>query len=102
MVTDANGNSTYYTYDDFGRVIRTTNALGKTAEVTYDISGNVLTSTDFAGKLTTYTYDEFDRLASKTTEDGTVTYSYTADGKIIIFQGFHGYNKVHIRQYGRT
>ncbi len=82
MVTDANGNSTYYTYDDFGRVIRTTNALGKTAEVTYDISGNVLTSTDFAGKLTSYTYDEFDRLASKTTEDGTVTYSYTVDGKL--------------------
>ena len=82
MVTDANGNSTYYTYDDFGRVIRTTNALGKTAEVTYDISGNVLTSTDFAGKLTSYTYDEFDRLASKTTDDGTVTYSYTVDGKL--------------------
>lgn len=82
MVTDANGNSTYYTYDDFGRVIRTTNALGKTAEVTYDISGNVLTSTDFAGKLTSYTYDEFDRLASKTTADGTVTYSYTIDGKL--------------------
>ncbi len=82
MVTDANGNSTYYTYDDFGRVIRTTNALGKTAEVTYDISGNVLTSTDFAGKLTSYTYDEFDRISSKTTDDGTVTYSYTVDGKL--------------------
>lgn len=82
MVTDAKGNSTYYTYDDFGRVIRTTNALGKTAEVTYDISGNVLTSTDFAGKLTSYTYDEFDRISSKTTDDGTVTYSYTVDGKL--------------------
>lgn len=82
MVTDAKGNSTYYTYDDFGRVIKTTNALGKTAEATYDISGNVLTSTDFAGKLTSYTYDEFDRPASKTTEDGTVTYSYTVDGKL--------------------
>ncbi len=93
MVTDANGNSTYYTYDDFGRVIRTTNALGKTAEVTYDISGNVLTSTDFAGKLTTYTYDEFDRLASKTTEDGTVTYSYTADGKLSSFKDSTGTTK---------
>lgn len=82
MVTDAKGNSTYYTYDDMGRVIKMTNALGKTAEATYDISGNVLTSTDFAGKLTSYTYDEFDRLASKTTEDGTITYSYTVDGKL--------------------
>lgn len=82
MVTDAKGNSTYYTYDDFGRVIKTTNALGKTAEATYDISGNVLTSTDFAGKLTSYTYDEFDRISSKTTDDGTVTYSYTVDGKL--------------------
>jgi len=81
-VTDANSNTTRYTYDDFGRVVKTTNALGKTAEVTYDISGNVLTSTDFAGKLTTYTYDSFDRLASKTTDDGTVQYSYTSDGKL--------------------
>lgn len=50
--------------------------------MTYVECGNVLTSTDFAGKLTSYTYDEFDRLASKTKEDGTVTYSYTIDGKL--------------------
>lgn len=81
-VKDANGNMTTYTYDDFGRVIKTTNALGQTAEMTYDICGNVLTSTDYAGKLTSYTYDEFDRITSKTTEDGTITYSYTVDGKL--------------------
>ena len=50
--------------------------------MTYDICGNVLTSTDYAGKLTSYTYDEFDRITSKTTEDGTITYSYTVDGKL--------------------
>ena len=81
-VTDANDHSTIYSYDDFSRVIKTTNALGQTAEVTYDKCGNILTSTDFGGKLTTYTYDEFDRLASKETADGTVTYAYTADGKL--------------------
>ena len=81
-VTDANGNTTRYTYDDFGRVIKTTNALGNTSEVTYDESGNVLTSTDFGGNLTTYTYDNLDRVSSKTTPDGTVSYTYTADGKL--------------------
>lgn len=81
-VTDANGNTTRYTYDDLGRVIKTTNALGQTAEVTYDESGNVLTSTDYAGNLTTYTYDSLDRVSSKTTPDGTVSYTYTADGKL--------------------
>lgn len=93
MVTDAKGNSTYYTYDDFGRVIKTTNALGKTAEATYDISGNILTSTDFADKLTSYNYDEFDRLVSKTTEDGTVTYSYTVDGKLLSVKDSTGTTK---------
>ena len=81
-VTDANGNVTRYSYDDFGRVVKTTNALGNTSEVTYDESGNVLTSTDFGGNLTTYTYDNLDRVSSKTTPDGTVSYTYTADGKI--------------------
>ena len=81
-VTDANGNTTRYTYDDFGRVIKTTNALGNTSEVTYDESGNVLTSTDFGGNTTTYTYDNLDRVSSKTTPDGTVSYTYTADGKL--------------------
>ena len=81
-VTDANDHSTSYTYDELGRVIRTTNSLGKTAEATYDICGNILTSTDFGGKLTTYSYDEYDRLISKETADGTVSFTYTSDGKL--------------------
>lgn len=81
-VTDGNGNVTSYAYDDFGRVIKTTNALGNSAYTTYDNSGNVLTSTDYAGNLTSFVYDEFDRLTSKTNNDGTVNYTYTADGKI--------------------
>ena len=81
-VTDGNGNVTAYAYDDFGRVIKTTNALGNSAYTTYDKSGNVLTSTDYAGSLTSYTYDSLDRVSSKTTPDGTVSFAYTADGKI--------------------
>ena len=81
-VTDGNGNVTAYAYDDFGRVVKTTNALGNSAYTTYDKSGNVLTSTDYAGSLTSYTYDSLDRISSKTTPDGTVSFAYTADGKI--------------------
>ena len=81
-VTDGNGNVTTYAYDDFGRVVKTTNALGNSAYTTYDKSGNVLTSTDYAGNVTSYTYDSLDRLSSKTNNDGTVSFAYTADGKI--------------------
>lgn len=81
-LTDGSGNVTSYAYDDFGRVIKTTNALGNSAYTTYDNSGNVLTSTDYAGNLTTYAYDNFDRLTGKSNNDGTVNYTYTADGKI--------------------
>ena len=65
-----------------GRVVKTTNALGNPAYTTYDKSGNVLTSTDYAGNLTTYTYDSLDRVISKQSNDGTVSFAYTADGKI--------------------
>ena len=82
-VTDANGHETKYTYDEFGRVVKTTNALGLTAEATYDISGNILTSTDFAGKLTSFEYDKYDRLIRKKNDDGTVSYSYSNDGKLL-------------------
>ena len=81
-ITDGNGNVTKYAYDAFGRVIKTTNALGNSAYTTYDESGNVLTSTDYAGNTTTFTYDNYDRILSKTNNDGTVSYAYTADGKI--------------------
>ena len=81
-VTDGNGNVTSYEYDDFGRVVKTTNALGNSAYTTYDKSGNVLTSTDYVGNVTTFEYDSLDRLTGKTNNDGTVNYTYTADGKI--------------------
>ncbi len=81
-VIDANGNATSYTYDDHGRVVATTNAMGKTATATYDICGNILTSTDYAGKLTEFTYDNLDRLTRRKNDDGTVSFSYTRDGKV--------------------
>ena len=79
-VTDANGNTVTYVCDAYGRVVKTTDANGNSSEKTYDESGNVLTETDFGGKLTTYTYDAYDRLTGKVTADGTVSYSYTAEG----------------------
>lgn len=89
-VKDANGNVTKYSYDDFSRVTKVVNALGQTAEMTYDSVGNILSSTDFAGKLTEYTYDNNDRVVSEKNADGTITYSYTTDGKLSSARDPHG------------
>ncbi len=81
-VTDAKGQQTHYSYDKLGRVIAVTNPAGQSAQTAYDECGNVVSATDYAGKLTTFAYDEFDRVTSKTTEDQTITYQYTTDGKL--------------------
>ncbi len=81
-VTDANNNTTHYTYDTYGRAIKVTNALGQTQSKTYDVCGNILTFVDFGGNQTTYTYNTNYQIASETTADGTVYYSYTNDGKL--------------------
>lgn len=59
--TDANGNTTRYTYDAQGRRTRIDLADGQSAAVTYDARNNPLTRTDFNGTVVTTTYDAMDR-----------------------------------------
>ncbi|MDE2144140.1 MAG: hypothetical protein KGJ84_17160, partial [Elusimicrobia bacterium] len=56
-VTDANGHTTTFGYDDLGRVTSVTNALGQTKSSQYDVNGNLTQTTNARGQVTSYTYD---------------------------------------------
>ncbi len=80
-VTDPNGNTTTYRYDDFGRLAREDSPVAGVAEHAYDPAGNLVSTTDARGATTTRTYDADDRpltssssLAGEPTE--TVTWTY--------------------------
>ena len=62
-VTDRNGNTTVYTFDDQGNITQTVDAVGNTTKATFDSYGNQLTTTDPLDRTTTTVYD---------TQSGTV------------------------------
>jgi RHS repeat-associated protein len=74
-VTDANGNTTWYAYDERGRLIYTTNALGSVTAITYDAASNKISETDANGHTTWYAYDAQNRPAYITNALGCVTAS---------------------------
>lgn len=77
--------TTEYEYDDFMRLVRTTDSTGyNSGTITYDLNGNVLTSTDANGNIATNTYDALNRVMSSKTvnpDDSSknVTKKYTYD-----------------------
>jgi RHS repeat-associated protein len=82
-LTDANGNTTSFEYDDFNRLKRTiypdpiTGAAGTTEEYTYDNADNVTERKNRAGGTFTFGYDTLYRPTSKTPPSGpVVTYGY--------------------------
>jgi RHS repeat-associated protein len=84
-VTDPNGNTTRYQYDDFRRLARQDSPVSGTTTYRYDPAGNPTQTTDARGAVTVRTYDPSSRvlttssqLAGAATE--TVTYSYDAAG----------------------
>jgi RHS repeat-associated protein len=77
--TDANGNTTAYSYDGRGNLTSTTYANGTVASIAYDPIGNVLSATDANGQATHYTYDAAGNVLAATYTDGsTVNYTYDA------------------------
>ena len=76
---------TKYEYDEFDRLLTSTDALGQTESNTYDYySGNLKTSTDRNGQNFNYTYDGLNNLKTKSLSDGTniETKTYGMTGKI--------------------
>ena len=60
--TDANGNTTIFTYDPMGRLLTTTDAMGFSAGNLYDDYGNVVTTTDRRGEQAIFECDVLNRL----------------------------------------
>jgi len=82
-ITDANGHSTSFTYDVYGRVTQTTFPSSLAESYSYDAIGNLLSKTDRKGQTISYVYDAVNRLSRKGYPDSTgVDYIYDLVGKI--------------------
>jgi len=82
---------TRYEYDDYGRLIRTTDRLGRSASSVFDAVGNLTRSTDPQGRVTTFSYDDVNRAISTTRPDDTRFASrYDAAGNVVAFTDGRG------------
>jgi RHS repeat-associated protein len=82
--TDRLGNATSYAYDALYRRTSETNANGETTAFTYDLAGNRLTLTDPESNTTTWAYDNLNRVTSETNELNAARYfSYDSIGNLI-------------------
>ncbi len=61
-VTDAKGGLTTYSYDDFGRLVKSISPDTGTTEYGYDGAGNLITKTDANDVTVAYEYDAMNRL----------------------------------------
>ncbi|MBE0544528.1 MAG: immunoglobulin domain-containing protein [Verrucomicrobia bacterium] len=78
--TDALTNSTHYSFDHRGLLVRTENPLGGIVHRTFDLNGRLMKTTDAAGRSRTFAYDSRGNLLSETDQLGYSTrYTYTAD-----------------------
>jgi RHS repeat-associated protein len=79
-VTDANGNTATYDYDDFGALVRQESPVTGTTVYQYDNASNLTATRDANGGTTSYTYDPMNRLLQLVAASGsaseTVTRSY--------------------------
>ncbi len=76
-MTDSDGGTSRFSYDDVGLLAKYENALGDTTHYTYDSSDNLVQSIDAAGAPTFYQYDSNGNLIQTTSPTGAVvSYSY--------------------------
>ncbi|MFH1021007.1 MAG: DUF6531 domain-containing protein, partial [Pseudomonadota bacterium] len=82
-VTDAAGQTTWFSYDSLGRVVRETDQLGNQTTLQYDEAGTLASRTDALGRTVTYSHDGLGRLLQKSGSDGSVTtFQYDASGRL--------------------
>ena len=89
--TDFNGKVTTYTYDSLNRLVSKTpdpDLSEPTVSYSYTASGQRAAMTDATG-TTNYTYNNRDRLTEKATPQGTLKYTYTANGSLAGLQSNH-------------
>jgi RHS repeat-associated protein len=77
--TDAEGNTTSYTYTPLGLLASQVSPLGAVTSYGYDTAGNLTSVTDAKGNKTAYTYNGDDLVTKKTDPLGNAT-SYAYDG----------------------
>lgn len=76
-----------YTYDDFGRKIKETDALGKFWTFEYDQNNNLVKMTDAKNQVTRFTYFYGGLLQTRTDNSGKqTTYTYNALGQKLTSQ----------------
>ena len=92
-VTERNGQTTTFTYDPMNRITLAEYADGSFTTYQYDAAGRIATISDTISGVISYTYTDsgcstgtcggtaVDRLASETTPQGTINYSYDAIGR---------------------
>ncbi len=82
-VTDQNGKTTSYTYDDADRLLTVTDAASNVTTYGYDTEGNLTSITDANSHETDFTYDAFGRVTQTNFPSSHVeTYSYDAVGNL--------------------
>ena len=82
-MTDANGGTTQYSYDDMGRLLEEITPIGSRYSYTYNAQGLLEELENARGQKTTYTYDAIGRVSSMTDELGTVSYTYDNNGNVL-------------------
>jgi RHS repeat-associated protein len=81
--TDADGNTTSFTYDAAGNLASITSPSGSETTFGYDAAGNVVLTTAPSGRTITYTYDGTGRLSSVTDPAGaTTSYQFSVAGRL--------------------
>jgi YD repeat-containing protein len=82
-VTDAEGKTTHYEYDAFGRLVYTTYPDDSYEAFTYDKNSNLTSRTNRSGDTIYYEYDAMNRLTVKNRPgDPNITFLYDITGRI--------------------
>jgi YD repeat-containing protein len=106
-ITDANGNTTEYVRDSWGRAKTIINAKGDMSSYTYDYAGNVTSSIDAKGNRTQYIYNSQNKLKKLIDpQSKEIRYVYDLEGRVIketdrlgqvIHYGYNGDNNITLK-----